>query len=191
MAATSAEKWNYYVEKLAPYQKQFVQKSQMTDTDYDTAGRRSLVDSEAGFATAPNVVAGGQRRGNLGVQQAHREVAKSTAKGSNLVRAGLQTDDRHAAGVEAIIAAGNGERATQQRTQSHYSALNFNQAHSQARQSAQQWFDDERFKGQAIGAVGSLGYMAASAPTATNPPPAHTGTGATGGEYAIPNTNRW
>lgn len=97
----------------------------------------------------------------------------------------MQTDDRHAAGVEAIIAAGNGERGAQQRTQSYYSSLNFNQASNQARQDAQKWQDDARFTGQAIGTVGALSYGAAS----RTPPPAHTGVGATGGNYAIPNTS--
>lgn len=184
-AAVAADKWNYYVQRLAPYSKKLVDESAMTETDYQTAGRRALVDSEAGFSDSPEVVAGGQRGGDLGVQIARRSTAKTATRGSNLVRSGMQTDDRHAAGVEAIIAAGNGERGAQQRTQSYYSSLNFNQASNQARQDAQKWQDDARFKGQVIGTVGALGYGAMS----RMPPPAHTGVGATGGNYAIPNTS--
>lgn len=166
-AAVAGEKWNYYVQRLAPYQQKMIDKAQMTESDYKLAGRRSLVDSEAAFSEVQAAGPGAQRGGNLGVQLAKREVGKTAVRGSNLVRSGLQTDDRHAAGVESIIAAGNGERATQQRTSSFYSGLNFNRARGQAIQDAQEWADDSRFTGQVIGTAGTMAYMGARQPPAT------------------------
>lgn len=153
------EKWNYYVQKLAPYQDKFIKNAQMTGVDHGRAMSTAATDTEAAFAQAPPVVAGGQRGGNLGVQLAGRELAKTGAKAANLVRAGLQTDDRHAAGVESIIAAGNGERADQQRTEAYYSNLNYQQAQQDSQQSFTNLTNRAQNNGAMLGAVGALGYM--------------------------------
>lgn len=158
-SAVMGEKWNYYVQKLAPYQDKFVKDVQMTDADYGKAERAAATDTEAAYAQAPQVVPGGQRGGNLGVQIGTRALAKGGTKAANLVRSGLQTDDRHAAGVEAIIAAGNGERADQQRTQAHYSNLNFQQAQQDAVQSSNDFYRKAQMKGDVLGAVGAAASM--------------------------------
>lgn len=157
-AQTMAEKWNYYVTELAPYQAKFVNDVQMSEADFDSAARRATVDTEAAYAKSNQLPSGVHTKGNVATALAKNELSKSVGKSANKVRSGLQTSDRHTAGIQSIIAAGNGERADQQQNESFYSNLNFNNARHDANMSWNNFQHSEQMKGEMLGAAAAAGY---------------------------------
>ena len=169
-AKVMAEKWNYYVNNLAKYQDIFVDNVQMEPTDYEQAKGRAATDTEAAYSGSALVPSTGHKNANVATTLADSALGKGITKSSNMFRSGLQTADRHAAGVQAIMAAGSGERADQAVTESMHSSLNYQQAQHDANMSMNNWQHSQQLKGEALGALataGYYGYKAAQAPKVT------------------------
>lgn len=136
-AAIAAEKWNYYQQKLVPFENRFIDKAQVKDAEFERAEGMGAVDVQSAFGRQPTVTGGMQRTGNLAGRVAGGALRKASAAASSGVRAVSNTAERRVQGLQAIIAAGNGQKVEAQQGMLRTAANNFGTAMNDARMDAQ------------------------------------------------------
>jgi len=149
MAAVAADKWNRYQTDFKKMEDIFIGKSQMRDIDFKQASGYANVDTNAAFGSKPIVQAGSG--GNLATKIDAGYKDKAIATSTNLVASGNQTEDRHTAGLNQIIAAGNGQQIDAHNNLSRNSSLNFQQAVGDANRSSQKYVNRQSNIGTAAG----------------------------------------
>ncbi len=128
IAQIAAEKWNHWYQNIRPMEDEFIDRVQMRDHDYKRAAGFANVDNQAAYGKVPAVTTGAQNRQNLAVGFANRGLAKGRSAANNLTLSQAQTDDRHTAGLSAIISAGQGLDVQAQNHLSQDAAMNFGRA---------------------------------------------------------------
>ncbi|OUR99219.1 hypothetical protein A9Q81_11635 [Gammaproteobacteria bacterium 42_54_T18] len=168
LAAVSAEKWNRYQTDLKGMEDIFIKDSQMTEADFKKASGYANTDTSAAFGAAPVISAGPGQGGNLATRIDSRYKEKSKVTASNLVASGNQTEDRHAAGLQSIIAAGNGQQVDAHNNLTRNASINLNGALSSAHNDSQKYQAKMNNIGTGIGVASYAAQSYAPAKTDYN-----------------------
>lgn len=152
IAEIATEKWNHYQKNLLPFENEFIDKAHVKAFEGERAAGMGNIDAQASIAPAMAVTGGAQRSGNLGARIAGSGLGAAKTVSSAKVRANSMTEDRKVKGLQAILAAGNGQRVGSQQGILSSAASNFRSSMSDARINAQDQLNKSSTIMQGIGA---------------------------------------
>lgn len=110
-AAIAAEKWNYFQERLKPYQEHFIRDIQVTGRDYKQREGLSNVDAQAQVGKQ-NIRAGTHRSGNFSGAINRMAGAGANVTSGARVRSNIASDDAYQSALKSIVNVGTGQAAS-------------------------------------------------------------------------------